>query len=555
MNGAATSNSSRLTPQTGSTWNTIYGKHYNLTTRNTKKNMATKDNIFIGAEARDGIIKGIRRCATAVGGTMGTGGHNAILEVMENPGHMTTNDGATILDSIRFADPLEEMGRRILLEAVKRANKQSGDGSSTTTVLTAAIIEEGLTYLELENPMDIKRSLEECMAIIEAALTKQTRQITVDEVGKVATVSAEDEGIGKLIQEIYQQIGKDGIIHWDISKDFNDHYTIGKGITIHSAGFASPYMADLDEKTGQYMATARWQNAHILITKQKVTSASDFNSLFQGLFAKDIKEVVVFCDEYEANVIVDLIRTRAVRGFKTLLVKMPVYWKDQWYEDLAKATGATIIDPNAGTSFKTMTIEQLGIVDNIVVGKDDVYLDGIKDLSEHVTALEADGTDDSKLRASRLNTKTARYYVGAASDSALSYRRLKVEDAIGASWQALNGGIVAGGGSALASAIADLPETVGGQILFEALKAPARQIAANVGYDKMVIGADYADGRGLNSKTKTFVNMFDAGIVDPAPVVINAVRNAISVAASVLTAPVVIVLPKEEVSHVAVHQQ
>lgn len=509
----------------------------------------TKDNIFSGKEARDGIFRGIKRCSVAVGGTMGTGGHNAILEVIENPGHMTTNDGVTILESIRFADPLEEMGRKILLEAVKRANKQSGDGSSTTTVLTTSILEEGLLHLENSNPMEIKRSLEECIKIIEVSLASQTKQITIDDVNKVATISAEDASIGGLIQDIYQQISKDGIIHWDISKTFEDHYTIGKGITMHGAGFASPYMADLDEKTGQFMPTARWQNAHILITKQKITSASDFNSLFQSLFGKDIKEVVVFCDEFEANVVPDLIRTRAVRGFKTLLVKMPLYWKDQWYVDLAKASGATVIDPTAGLSFKDMTVDHLGTVEHITVGKDDVFIDGIKDLTDYVAELEAIGTDDSKLRASRLNTKTARYYVGAASDSALSYRRLKVEDAIGASYQALNGGIVAGGGIALVNATFDLPDTIGGTILKTALYAPMKQIYANAGVKLGVI--EKAGMTGLDTRTGKSVNMFDAGVVDPANVVINAARNAISVAATVLTAPIVITIPEIDMSKMA----
>ena len=517
--------------------------------------MAQKDNLFTGQEALDRVVSGIRKCSMAVGGTMGTGGHNALLEVLEQPGHMNTNDGITILEAIRFEDPLEEIGRKLLLEAVKRANKQSGDGSSTTTVLTAAIIEEGLKHLKEASPMEIKRSLEDCMATIEASITEQTRQITVDEVGKVATISAEDEGIGKLIQEIYQQIGKDGIIHWDISKTFADHYTIGKGITMHSAGYASPYMADLDEKTGQFAQEARWANPKILITKQKITSAADFNKIFQALFDKDIKEVVVFCDEFEANVVADLIRTRAVRGFKTLLVKMPVYWKDQWYVDLAKATGATVIDPIMGITFKDATIEHLGIVSNIVVSKDDVYLDGIKDLGAYVAELTAEATDDSLLRASRLNTQTARYYVGAASESALSYRRLKVEDAIGAAYQALHGGIVVGGGVALLNASRKLSGTVGSSILDVALRAPVLQIQRNSGY-----GMDATDSLagwefGYDTRTGKMVNMFDAGIVDPAPVVVNAVRNAISVAASLLTAPVVITLPKEELHHIAMHQQ
>ena len=249
-----------------------------------------KDNIYIKEEARQGIIRGIRKCAEAVGGTMGTGGSNALIECVENPGHFSTNDGVTILEHIYFVDPLEEMGRKILLEAVKRANKQSGDGSSTTTILTAAIIQEGLKYIDKESPMDIKKSLERLLPVIEKSIDSQKREITVDTVSQVASISAEDEQIGNTIQEIYQQIGPDGIIHWDISKTYQDTYTIGSGITIDGAGFASPYMADLDENTGAFQNVARWKNVKVLITKQKITSAAEFNSLFETLFNKEIKE-------------------------------------------------------------------------------------------------------------------------------------------------------------------------------------------------------------------------------------------------------------------------
>lgn len=515
-----------------------------------------KDNLFIGTDARDRIVSGIRKCAAAVGGTMGTGGHNAILEVMENPGHMTTNDGITMLEHIRFADPLEEMGRKILLEPVKRANKQSGDGSSTATVLTAAIIEEGIKALTDNSPMDVKRSLEECMEVIEESLYDQTRHVEAWEVGQVATISAEDPYIGNLIQEIYQQIGKDGIIHWDISKTFDDHYTIGTGITMHGAGYASPYMADLDEKTGQFSSEARLVAPKILITRQKITSAKDFGALFETLNSKNIKEIVVFCEEFEANVVPDLIRTRAVRGFKTVLVKMPIVWGDEWFEDLAQATGATIIDPDAGVSFKDMTIEHLGTVGHIVVAKDDVYLDGIKDLTEHISSItygdEQIVSDAAKLRASRLNTHTARYYVGAASDSALSYRRLKVEDAISAAYQALQGGIVAGGGLALLNVAMELGhETIGRTILVRALAKPMNTILANAGIELKQDDPILKRGgtKAWDSKSRELVDMFEAGIVDPAPVVLNAVRNAISVAASVIASPVIITMPDQPVMY------
>ena len=194
-----------------------------------------KDNLFTSAETREKLMAGVRKVAQAVGATMGSQGINGLIETIESPGHRLTNDGITIAESIQLADPIEDMGRKILLEAISRANKQSGDGSSTTCVLTSAILEEGMKHPEI-SPMQLKAELEACIPLIEESINKQKKLITVDEVEAVATIAAESPQIGKTIQEIYQQIGKDGIIQWDISKTFEDYYTIGKGITIEGAG-------------------------------------------------------------------------------------------------------------------------------------------------------------------------------------------------------------------------------------------------------------------------------------------------------------------------------
>lgn len=503
-----------------------------------------KDNLYTGQEVRDKMIAGIQKIASAVGGTMGTGGSNAIIEAIESPGHMVTNDGFTIASSIMLADPIENMGKNILLESINRANKASGDGSSTTCVLTSAIIQEGLKHLDEASPMEIKKSLEDCIPLIEESINKQKREITVDEVGKVASISAEDEGIGNTIQEIYKTIGKDGIIHWDISKTAEDTYTIGQGITVEGAGYYSPYMCDAEEG-GQSTNQVRIKNATILLTKQKISTAGDFEDMFSSLDKKGVKDIVVFCDEVDPLVVPDIIKTRMMRGFRAVLIKMPTLWKDLWYADIAKATGATVIDAVAGLSLKSANMTHLGKVDHIIVTKEDTYLDGIKDVSEHIKVLEEDGTDEGKLRASRLNTKTARYYVGAHSDSALSYRRLKVEDAISAAWQALNGGIVAGGGVALLNVSKQLSDNIGGNILKEALKSPFNQIIHNAGYkDVDILGVGT---HGIDTRTKKTVNMFDAGIIDPANIVMNCCKNAISVAASILTANVIVSLPREDV--------
>lgn len=508
-----------------------------------------KDTLYVGQDVRDRLMKGIKRCSEAIGGTMGTGGKNGLIETIEHPNHLMTNDGISILSAIHFEDPIEEMGRKILLEAVSRSNKSSGDGSSTTCVLTASILEEGMKHLEEVSPMELKKSLEDCLPIIEESINNQKREVTVDTIGQVASISAEDEKIGALIQEIYQKIGPEGIINWDISKTAEDSFTIGNGITVEGATYYSPYMCDASE-SGQNTNQIRIKNPTILITKQKITSAIDFNGIAPLLNNKGVKDLIVFCDEVEPLVVPDLIKTRAVQGFRIVLVKMPTLWKDWWYEDLAKASDATVLDATVGLALKDAQLSHLGKFGNISITKENTYIDGIEDLTEYIKSLKEEGSDDSLLRVSRLNTKTARLFIGALSDSALSYKRLKVEDALGASYNALKGGIVAGGGKALMNASRKLTEeNIGHKILRKSLKSPMSQIIMNTGQaisEVQVILASLDGEEGFDSRTKRHVNMFDAGIVDPAPIVLNACKNAISVAASILTANVLVLLPREE---------
>lgn len=523
--------------------------------------MLKHDNLY--SSAQDKLYLGIKKIADVVGGTMGTAGSNVVIEAIETPGYLTTNDGFSIANSIILVDPIEDLGRKILLEAINRANKQSGDGSSTTCVLTEAILKEGRKYSEcssvpqnrswlfsffpstigMPRPMDIKRSIEECLPVIIESIRSSTIDIDVDEVSKVATISAEDYTIGERIGEIYKEIGKKGIVHWDVSKTGQDHHIIGSGITIEGAGYFSPYMCDATD-SGQSTNQIRIKNPKILLTKQKISSAADLNNISASLFAQEVRDLVVLCDDIDPLTISDIIKTRAVRGFRIVVVKMPVLWKDCWFEDIAKATGASVVDVHAGLALKQVSVEHLGTVGDILVTKDDTHLDGLVDMSEYIQKLVDEDTEDSLLRASRLNTKTARYFVGAASESSLSYRRLKVEDAISAAYQALNGGIVAGGGVALLNASKSLPNTVGGKILREALKAPIGRIMANAGIDGDV--STLQGNQGYNSATGEVVHMIEEGIIDPANIVTNAIKNAISVAAVVLTAPALVMLPREE---------
>jgi len=493
------------------------------------------DNLYTDATAR--LVSGINKASKAVGATMGSLGSNAIIQAIENPGFLTTNDGFTILQAIQFADPIEQMGKQILQEAVSRANKQSGDGSSTTTVLTAAIIEAGMN--SEYSAIEIKRSLEEELPKVEAAIRAQSVDITVDNVSQVATISAEDEEIGNRIQEIYQTIGKEGLVYWDVSKTTEDSYTIGSGITVNGAGYLSPYMCDASD-TGANTNQIRLKNPKILVSKQKVASAADFERLAAMLHAKGTTDLVVFADEVDPLVVPDLVKTRMARGFRIVIVKMPVLWKDQWFEDLTLATGAKLIDP-ASYGMKEAKLEDLGTCVDIIITKSDTFIDGVQDMTDHIKILQDESTEDSAHRVSRLNTKTARYFVGAPSESALSYRRLKVEDAISAAYQALHGGIVPGAGVTMAYAYTP-SDTIGGKILGWALKAPMFQILMNAGIE----ATDLKLGYGYDTRTRKPVNLIEAGIVNPTNVEVNAVRNAVSVAATALSAPTIVTFPDHE---------
>lgn len=482
-----------------------------------------RNNITTGKEARKKMLRAIKICADAVGSTMGTGGNNGLIEAMASPGYLLTNDGATLLESMVFEDPHEKMGHSILMESVSRSNKGSGDGSSGATKLTDKILQLGDKRLDggflrrKIHVMDLKRELESCIPVIEQAIDEQRRPISVDDVWKVAAISAEDEEIGRKIGEIYKEIGKDGIIHWDISKTGEDYHTIGQGLTVEGAGIASPYMFDMDKTTGSYAQHAKMVNPSIIVSREKITTGAAFESIFSTLNAKGKKEVVIFCEDFEVQAVAHLVMTYQRQGFRAVLVKLPTIYGDVWGEDLAKASGATIIDPSVGLSLKDMNETHIGQLGHITITKGDTFVDGIKDMSEHIAYIK--GLEDED-RVKRLNTKTARYFVGALSDAALSYRRLKVEDAINAAQQALLGGIVVGGGLALAKI------KTGNKILDKALKAPHEQIVKNMG------------------KTFSEKDMEEQEVFDPANVVLNAAKNAISVSAAILTANTVITYPR-----------
>jgi chaperonin GroEL len=521
-----------------------------------------RDNLYSGKEAMQGLMEGVKKVSGAVAVTLGSAGKNSLLEAFAAPHYYPTNDGYSIAAAIRLADPLENLGATVLKEAINRANRNSADGSSTTCVLCSAVLEEGMKHLGEASPMDLKRNLEQCIPLIEESLKKQRKEL-VDKDGnidfklleEVATISAEDESIGKLLAEIYSHIGTTGIVNWAASKDTKDSYEIGTGIKIDGATYASRYMCDAEGDGFTYQATI--ENPLVLLAKSKITNQSemggiDGNGSAYGLLGElvqaGVKDVVIFCDEMDAPILNSFILARAPQalGIRFLVIKMPTVFNDLWWEDLEKASGGRIISPASGIKMKDAKMAYMGKFGKITVTREDTFIDGIKDLTTHLLALKVDGSDEALARAARLNTKTATYFVGAHSDSALRQRRDKVEDAIGSAYSALQNGILPGGGVALLNASKEIKN----EILKEALKKPFEQIVKNTGATNLEqiykFISEATPTHGFDSKTGGVVDMFREGIVDSYDVVFEALKNAIGVAAGILTIGTIVLLPRNE---------
>lgn len=500
-----------------------------------------KDNVYIGEEARDALMRGVNVVADAVKQTLGAKGSNAVLAENEYPFHIVTNDGISIARKVHLSHPVEQMGANIMREVADRANKESGDGTTTAMTLTQAILVEGAKATE--SAMEVKRSLDECLPVIMKSIDDQKKLIETDEVAAVASISAEDEQLGAMLQEIYKEIGKDGIIELDVSGTFETKWELTDGVRLRNAGFMSHYMANDGQR-------AVYKKPRILIAKQKITTLQDIDPLFREMSNKGKTELVIFVDDIDASVLHALALTHVQGIFKTLIIKAPMLWKDWLYEDFAAMTGATIVEPLSGVSWKNVNMTHLGVCEQLTTTKEETIVVGIKDITEHVKRIESEGTDDSKLRASWLQTKAATLKLGANSESELSYKRLKAEDARNASYLALQDGVVAGGGVALRNAVLNLPDTVGGRILKVALRAPIQQIIKNAGITNPQSEMEYEhediEKMGFDARTNELVDMWEAGILDPARVVKNSVKNAISVAGIVLTTRVAVCHPSQE---------
>ncbi len=493
------------------------------------------------------LAEGIRKATEMVAPTMGAAGTNVVIQSTLNPGHLLTNDGATIIKSIELADTIENLGLTFIKEAVERSNNNSGDGSTTTSVLLNAILQEGIK--SGVSTLEIKQSLDECLPLIEKSLDEQTRKITIKDVKSVAFIAGESEELAQTLSEIYTEIGSEGIIHLEGSGTYTTTFSIIDGVRFPGTGYLSPYMG-YNQDTEKSDKKALYHKPKILVTKKKIEKIQDIEPLLSALIARNEKSLVIFTDDMDSNVARAMIELQKseTRSINILIIKAPVLWKNYVFEDFAKVVGATIIEDAAGTSLGTkMNLDWLGTCETLLCDKEETTVIGIADIQGHLKDIKDDESlpsDDKAIRLSYLKTKTAILKLGAKSETELSYIRLKCEDAIHSCRLALQGGIVAGGGIALLNTSIGLPDTVGGTILKQALKAPAFQIVTNAGKDISLFKIDESNN-GFNAKTGEIVDMFDAGIVDAALIVKGAIRNALGIASTLLTTSSVITLPVE----------
>lgn len=530
--------------------------------------MSTENNILIKAPATRKLLNGLKTATSAIRLSYGAKGVNAIIEQEFYPYHMVANDCETILQSIQVKDRYEKIGLDLLKELSSKAHKDSGDGRKTTCIIGEEIIERGFDSNVLG--VELKRELDELIPIIEKKIDAQKRKITEKDVEQVATIAGESRELGSILGSIYKKIGKDGIIIPEGSGTYTTAWDFIEGVRFGDTGYLSPYMVFDEEavKEGRKETCAVYKNPTILVTKSKIEKDDDIASLLDNCIRNN-RPLVIFTDDMDSGVASRIIATHKAKVGKLLIIKAPTLWKNYIFEDFAKVTGSTIVEDASGIDFKSLQVSHLGTCSKITVDQDETTIIGGADISDHIEFLKSSDEPESARRLAWLTTKTCILRIGANNESELSYRRLKCYDAINASRLALRDGVVCGGGVALLNASRGLPRTTAGRILSVALQEPCKQILRNSGYTISevpdgkkgsihILGKDFQNGWGFDCVSGKFVDMHKEGIIDACAVVKNAVRNAISLASTVLTGRILIKIPDktaEQIAHEAMQNK
>ncbi|HHB3713439.1 TPA: chaperonin GroEL [Staphylococcus aureus] len=509
-------------------------------------------------DARQAMLRGVDQLANAVKVTIGPKGRNVVLD-KEFTAPLITNDGVTIAKEIELEDPYENMGAKLVQEVANKTNEIAGDGTTTATVLAQAMIQEGLKNVTSgANPVGLRQGIDKAVKVAVEALHENSQKVeNKNEIAQVGAISAADEEIGRYISEAMEKVGNDGVITIEESNGLNTELEVVEGMQF-DRGYQSPYMVTDSDKM-----VAELERPYILVTDKKISSFQDILPLLEQVVQSN-RPILIVADEVEGDALTNIVLNRMRGTFTAVAVKAPGFGdrRKAMLEDLAILTGAQVITDDLGLDLKDASIDMLGTASKVEVTKDNTtVVDGdgdensidarVSQLKSQIEETESD-FDREKLqeRLAKLAGGVAVIKVGAASETELKERKLRIEDALNSTRAAVEEGIVAGGGTALVNVYQKVSEIeaegdieTGVNIVLKALTAPVRQIAENAGLEGSVIVERLKNaepGVGFKAATNEWVNMLEEGIVDPTKVTRSALQHAASVAAMFLTTEAVV---------------
>jgi chaperonin GroEL len=524
-------------------------------------------DIKFDIEARDGLKRGVDALANAVKVTLGPKGRNVTISKSFG-GPAVTKDGVTVAKEIELKDPLENMGAQMVKEVASKTNDLAGDGTTTATVLAQAIVKEGLKNVAAgANPMDLKRGIDKAVETIVEDLAKQAKTVgdSTDKIKQVAAISANnDESIGDLIAQAFEKVGKEGVITVEEAKGTDTYVDVVEGMQF-DRGYLSPYFVTDSEKM-----TAELDNPYILLFDKKISSMKDLLPVLEPV-AQSGKPLLIIAEDVDGEALATLVVNKLRGSLRIAAVKAPGFGdrRKAMLEDIAILTGGTVIAEERGFTLENATIDMLGTAEKVSIDKDNTTIvngaGNANDIAARVNQIKAQietttsDYDKEKLqeRLAKLAGGVAVLYVGAASEVEMKEKKDRVDDALHATRAAVEEGIVAGGGVALVRAKASLSsikaanadEATGIQIVERAIEAPLRTIVENAGGEGSVVVSKVIEGKkdfGYDAKTDKYVNMLEAGIIDPKKVTRVALENAASVAGMILTTECALVEIKED---------
>ncbi len=522
--------------------------------------------IKYGAEARAALETGVNKLANTVRVTLGPKGRNVVLDKSYGT-PLITNDGVTIAKEIELEDAFENMGAQLVKEVATKTNDVAGDGTTTATVLAQAMINEGMKNLAAgANPIVLRKGMKKASDVAVAEIARMSQPISGKaQIAKVAAISAADESVGELVADAMEKVSKDGVITIEESKTMKTELDLVEGMQF-DRGYVSAYMATDMEKMEAVL-----DNPYILITDKKISNIQEILPLLEQIVQAGAK-LLIIAEDIEGEALTTLIVNKLRGTFQVVGVKAPGYGdrRKEMLQDIAILTGGTVISSDLGYELKDATIDMLGRAKSVKVQKENtVIVDGCgqkADIEARVAQIKgqlAETTsefDKEKLqeRLAKLAGGVAVIRVGAATETEMKECKLRMEDALNATRAAVEEGIVAGGGTAYIEAskkVAELVATLegdektGAKIIMKALEAPLFHIASNAGLEGAVIinnVREAKDGVGYDAYNETYVDMIEAGILDPAKVTRSALQNATSVASTLLTTESVVANIKEE---------